>query len=96
MSVFIGAISKKIVLNVGVNISTATTRQIKYEKPDGTTGYWTAAEESTTSISHTTVAATDLNEDGNWKLQSYIVTPAWTEHGNVVRMRVRKSLLLGD
>jgi len=94
MSVFIGAIGKKIVLNVGVNISAATTRQIKYEKPSGTTGYWTAVEESTTSISYTTTAATDLNEDGNWKLQAYIVTPTWTDHGNIARMLVKETLTL--
>jgi len=94
MSVFVGTLGKKIVLKVGVNISTATTRQIKYEKPSGTTGYWTAAQESTTSISYTTTAATDLDEDGNWKLQAYIVTPTWTEHGNITRMRVKETLIL--
>jgi len=94
MSVFIGALGKKIVLNVGIDISAATTRQIKYEKPDGTTSYWTAIEESTTSISFTTTAATDLDLDGNWKLQAYIVTPTWTDHGNITRMLVKETLTL--
>lgn len=94
MSVFVGALGKKIVLNVGVDISAATTRQIKYEKPDGTTGYWTAVEESTTSISYTTTAATDLDDKGNWKLQAYIVTPTWTDHGNIARMTVKETLTL--
>ena len=93
MAVFLNTVGKKIVLRVGVDISAATTRQIKYEKPSGTTGYWTAAQESTTSISYTTTAATDLNEEGNWKLQAYIVTPTWTEHGNVTRMRVKEIIL---
>ena len=93
MAVFVNTVGKKIVLRVGVDISAATTRQIKYEKPSGTTGYWTAVEESTTSISYTTTAATDLNEDGNWRLQAYIVTPTWTEHGNVTRMRVKEIII---
>lgn len=94
MAVFVGAIGQKIILNVEADISAATTRQIKYEKPDGTSGYWTAVEESTTSISYTTTAATDLNLDGNWELQAYVVTPAWTDHGNIARMLVKKALIL--
>lgn len=92
MSVFKGTIGQKIILNVGVDISTATTRRIKYLKPDGTEGYWSAAEESTTSISYTTTAATDLNIAGTWRLQAYVVTPSWTTHGEMVRLMVKETL----
>ena len=92
MSIFVGAIGQKIVLNVEVGISAATTRRIKYQKPDGTNGYWTAAEESTTSISFTTTVITDLNDDGNWKLHAYVITPVWTNHGDITRMLVKETL----
>ena len=92
MSVFTGAIGQVIVLDVGVNISAATTKRIKYEKPDGTTGYWTAAEESSTSISYTTTAASDLNIKGTWKLQAYVVTSSWAKHGEIGRLVVKDPL----
>ena len=90
----IGAIGQKIILNVEANISAATTRQIKYQRPDGTLGYWAAAQETTTSISYTTVAATDIpvGNNGIWKLQAYIVTPAWTNHGKIARLLVKETL----
>lgn len=93
-SVYVGAIGQKITLRVGVDISTATTRQIKYRRPDGTLSNWTAAQESTTSISYTTTADTDLpiGSDGDWKLQAYIVTPTWADHGEVARLRVKETL----
>ena len=92
MSVFKGTIGQKIILSVGVDISAATTRQIKYRKPDGTTGAWTAIEESTTSISYTTTAVTDLNISGTWQLQAYVITPSWTTHGEIVRLKVKETL----
>ena len=92
MSVFKGAIGQKIILNVGVDISAATTRQIKYWKSDGTSGAWTAAEESSTSISYTTTAASDLNIVGEWRLQAYVVTPDWTDHGDIMRLVVKNTL----
>jgi len=92
MSVFKGAIGQKIILNVGVDISAATTRQIKYWRSDGTSGAWTAAEESSTSISYTTTSASDLSIVGLWKLQAYVVTPDWTDHGDIVRIDVKNTL----
>jgi len=92
--IFEGAVGQKIILDVDVDISAATTRRIKYRRPDGTLSYWTATEETTTSISYTTVAATDIpkGSDGIWKLQAYVVTPAWTNHGEVDRLLVKETL----
>lgn len=91
-SVYVGAIGQKIILNVGVDISAATTRRIKYLKPDGTSSYWTAAQETTTSISYTTTAATDFDVSGSWQIQAYIVTPTWTDHGCIARLTVKATL----
>ena len=92
MSVFVGAIGQKIVLDVGVDISAATTKQIKYQKPNGTTGNWTAAEETTTSISYTTTAATDLDVDGTWRFQAYVITSSWTKHGEIDKETIKETL----
>jgi len=92
MYVYQGAIGQKITLNIGVSIVGASVRQIKYEKPDGTDGYWTAAQESATEISFTTTVVTDLDKIGNWKLQAYIVMPTWTDHGDIARLTVKKHL----
>jgi len=92
MYVYSEVIRLKIILNVGVNIDASTTRRIKYRKPDGTSGYWSAAIESSTSISYTTTSIYDLDLKGNWKLQAYIITPTWTNHGDIRRLNVKEHL----
>lgn len=91
-SVFKGAIGQKIILEVGINISAATTRTIKYRKPNGPLLTWAAAEETTTSISFTTTLASDLNKTGTWKFQAFVITPTWTEHGEIDRLQVKPPL----
>jgi hypothetical protein len=88
MSVFIGDIGVKIILDVGIDITAATAQKIKYRKPSGEFGSWTAVQETSTSISYTTIAATDLNEIGNWLLQSYVITPSWTLSGKIAKFNV--------
>lgn len=88
MSVFIGDTGVKIILEVGTDITSATTRKIKYRKPSGDSGSWTAIQESSISISYTTTAATDLNEAGRWRLQAYVVTPSWTLSGKIANINV--------
>ena len=85
MALFVGDIGKKIILTVGVDISAATTRRIIYRKPNGKTGYFTASQETTTSISYTTTAVTDIDEAGGWQFQAYVVTSTWTQYGTIVR-----------
>lgn len=90
--VFEGTVGQKIILDVGVDITAATTKQIKYKKPNGPTQVWTATEETSTSISYTTTAASDIRGPGMWLLQAYIVTPTWTDHGDVDRLLVKETL----
>ena len=92
MSIYLNTIGLKIILDVGVNIDAATLRQIKYIKPCGTLGFWSAQKESSTSISYTTASASDLNTKGTWKLQAYIETSAWTSYGNVTEMIIKETL----
>ena len=39
-----------LILDTNVDVSTATTTDIKYTKPDGTTGTWTGAAYEKTKI----------------------------------------------
>lgn len=92
MAIFVGAIKKKIILNVGVDINGAILMQIKYRKPDGTVGFWTANKESSTSISYITATTRDLDRGGTWKFQAYIETPDWSDHGNIVELNIKEVL----
>lgn len=91
MSVYKNAVGLTIIAECGISIAAATTRQIKYRKPDGTTGAWTAAQYSTTSIYYNTVAG-DLDFVGDLQIQAYVVTPSWTLHGDICRLSVLDNL----
>ena len=91
MAIFIGDTRTKIILDVGLDISAATVKEIKYINPDGTSGSWDAAQETTTSISFITIAGS-LNVAGKWKLQAYIETASWKRHGEIATMTISKIL----
>jgi hypothetical protein len=83
-SIIVGAVGRKIILEVSTDITEATTRRIVYTKPDGIKGYWNAEEEGDTSISFTTTQANNVDMSGIWVLKAYIVTPSWTDYGDPV------------
>jgi len=61
-----------------VDVSSATTQQLIFKKPSGTTSTKTTSfvtDGSDGKIKYTTVAD-DIDEIGLWKLQSYIVMPS--------------------
>lgn len=79
-------------LNTGVDITAATTANIHYRKPSGATGSFTGATSDTTYVTYTTVAS-DIDEDGEWELQAYVVTAAWTLRGTIATVRVVEALV---
>ena len=82
--VFKGDIGTKLVVDVSINISTATVKKIFYRKPYGASGYWTGTlEADNESLSFTTTVATDLDEVGTWTLQAYVEMPGWKGFGDV-------------
>lgn len=70
----IGQTRLRISLTCGTNLSTATTVLIKYKKPNGVQGYWTAViSNATTGIIYYDVAnTTDLDMEGAWTLWSHV------------------------
>ena len=81
-------IGTKIILNLGVDMSGASVRQIKYTKPGRISGNWAAtlgADDK--SIYYLTVDG-DLDEIGRWTVQAYIESSSWTGHGESVSFQV--------
>jgi len=85
--VFQGDIGTKIKLDSDSTLTGATTLQIKYKKPSGTTGAWTATIEGTEYAYYLT-EEDDLDESGVWELQLYAVLSAWQGHGAITKMVV--------
>jgi hypothetical protein len=71
--VYLNQDSLRIILVTEVDITGATVRQIKYKKPSGTTGNWTATELDPTAGSiYYDLTGTELDESGTWKLWAYV------------------------
>jgi hypothetical protein len=89
--VYAGDVGTKIRLDSGSNISAATTLKIKYKKPDGSTGEWTAVLEGTTQAYYIT-QVNDLDQRGKWELQLFVVLPTWTGHGETCELQIYRRL----
>ena len=66
-----GQIGAVIRLTSTTDLSTALSLSIRYRKPSGAAGVWTATLSGTTDIEYTTTAATDLDQAGAWTFQGY-------------------------
>jgi hypothetical protein len=84
-------VGKKIILDVGENISTATTLRIYYRKPHGTSGYWEADLESARQMFYI-LAASDIDEIGVWRVQPYVVMGGVSTYGDIERFEVKEIL----
>ena len=76
------------------DISTATTKQMIFSKPDGTTLTKTAVfgtDGSNGVVEYVSVDG-DLNMAGTWHLQVYVVTPAGEWRTDVGHFRVYDNL----
>jgi hypothetical protein len=77
-----------------VNVSTATTKQIKFKNPAGTSATKTAdftTDGSDGKITYTTVAE-DIDSAGVWIIQARIVMPTGTWSSNTKEFRVYPNL----
>ena len=76
------------------DISTATTKQFTFKRPDGTTFTKTAVfttDGTDGDIQYLSVDG-DLNVSGTWHLQAYVVTPAGNWKTDVGHFRVYENL----
>jgi hypothetical protein len=93
METFVGD-TVKILLNTYIDLTGYSTIRIKYEKPDGTTGYWTASvcPDNSYYIMYTTFHS-DLNIYGTWKLQGYVAHGGEYLHGKYATLQVLQPLV---
>jgi hypothetical protein len=85
--VYVGDSGTAIVLDCGVDISTATLLEIAAQKPDNSTALWTAASYTSTSLRYLTLI-TSLDIAGTWKLQAVVTLPGEKWRGETVQMTV--------
>lgn len=88
--VFLNDIGTIISVDVGSDITGATTHVIKYIKPDGESGQWTATV-STQYLLYTTVDQ-DLDQIGEWTVQAFVVTASGSWHGETTRFEVQRPI----
>jgi len=80
-----------ILLNAGVSLSTQTSLEIKYRKPNGITGTWDSDVVSVYNSDYAkfTTTSDTLDEAGVWDLKIYTeLLSGWKGHGEVVGMKV--------
>ena len=78
-----------ISLDTGLSASTlatATTKEIRTLRPDGTIVTW-AGTVNASKVEYVTKAG-DLSLAGTYKMQVYLVLPGWTGRGDTVSMKV--------
>ncbi len=95
---YVGEAGTNLILDTGVLIGSATQQYITYRKPDGVTiGSFSgslfssysqlAATIGTYFVSHT-LAATDLDQPGEWRFQAYVGAVGGTWHGEMVKINI--------
>ena len=77
-----------------INISAATTTEIRFEKPDKSTVDKAAAfatDGSDGEIEYVTISG-DLDMSGKWRIQAYIVTPVGEWRSEIETFWVQENL----
>jgi len=87
-----GDVGTVIALDTSIDISTASTAEIKYKKPSGATGTWVGSA-SDTEVQYTTISG-DINEVGIWSLQAHVVLAAWNGYSSIVDVTVGEQILI--
>lgn len=77
-----------------VDISGATTKTIKFQKPSGTVVSKTASfvTSGTDGVMQYATVAGDLDEVGGWLAQAYLVLADWTGHSDICQFEVHDNL----
>ena len=79
--------------STGIALAGNTMLRLKYEKPDKSTGYWTASvdpEDSTIAQFMTSGSSLDIR--GTWRTQAYVEFVDWQGHGLWAEFKVYSPL----
>ncbi len=85
--IYVGDFGTEFLLDTGVDITSATTVEIHFEKPNETIGKWVGVVKNKTKIQYITKQG-DLNQEGQWKLQAYVVFSSGTWRGEVATFKI--------
>jgi len=85
--VFRGDIGTEIIIDMQIDISTATGISIAVEKPDGTTTTWTPFIYNTTSLKYIAVEG-DFATAGVYTLQPRLTIGSWSGSGTECTLTV--------
>jgi hypothetical protein len=67
-NVFVGSVGVRIRVSLGIPLDGVGAAKIRYEKPDGVTGTWTAViENASMGVIYYDVVLNDINVAGTWK-----------------------------
>ena len=90
MSIYKGQSLLQIVLDVGLDLSTATNQKVLYRKPSGVKGEWNAVKSGTTLTYD--IADGDLNESGEWMIQAYFEQSGKKAFGELTKLKVDENI----
>jgi len=82
----VGDVGVQISFETHEDLAVATTHNLLYKKPDGTTGTW-AATVSGTKLLYVSIAA-DFSVAGPYEVQAHVITPTWAGHSEVDHFEV--------
>ena len=88
-TIFVNDVGTDIILNCGVDISTATVRKIRAKNPLNVVVEWVAVASGIDSIKYT-LQTGDVSIAGLWKLQAYVEMPGWKGRGTWADLVVAK------
>lgn len=77
-----------LLLDTGIDISGASEVLIKYKKPSGALGSFTASAYNTTIAKYVVASDTDINESGYWVFWVYITEGGKSAPSKPVRVKV--------
>lgn len=88
METFVGD-TPNLILKTGIDLSGYAELYIKFKRPDGTYGKWTATQHGTNDTwMEYQLLETDLNQEGTWALQSNAKDTSVDLHGKWVNLVV--------
>jgi hypothetical protein len=81
-----------IVLDTGIDLSTASNLKILYKKPSGVKGEFTATVFETTKLRYQ-FDNDNLDIPGQWSFQAFVTIGGLNAYGEIVRQKIDRTLL---
>ena len=80
--------------DAAIDISDATTKEIKFKNPNGTSATQTATftTDGTDGYIEYTTVANDLDLHGSWQLQGFVSSATYQNNSEITRFEVEKNI----